>query len=385
MPNQVASNEPSELGPQWRLLDEELRSQGRSHRIQHAYMTRVGISDDEDEDKWISFLLNRRLGAQRLGKAKPYWANTGLTTSIHFGDFDGAACGAWYDSMDTAAVLIKEEPFASLLGVSSWLQSLYVVAWLWPSVGYKVEQYGFAPDGRRPLHGEHFNAERRPWECGNLELPDGRHFCMLSRDVLSCSRSAIVALHSGELKGLGAARYKTFRSAESEQAVKLEVPRWSDLAIGIDEDGGYLAVSPVPDNGAVFPKEKSVRLDLPGDRWKRLLQALSTSEDGKTVPKKDLLVSFGHVGEIPKEKDLAELRNDRGSLQQIKKSVNKLAGAIGDLNRELRKQVHARDDKRRANPPMSASDSEVVCANFTTRHLLRDRNGKLQFVASEET
>ena len=170
-----------------------------------------------------------------------------------------------------------------------------------------------------------------------------------------------------------------------EQAVKLEISTWAALAIGIDENGGYLAVSPVPDNGAVFPREKSLPLDLPGNRWKELLEALSTSEDGKTAIKKDLFVKFGYISRIPKDEELEDLRDDQGQVNQIKTVAHRLATAIGDLNRELRKQVHAEDDKPRTNLPMSASDSKLILANFTTRHLQRDAGSKLRFGASKKT
>ena len=54
----------------------------------------------------------------------------------------------------------------------------------------------------------------------------------------------------------------------------LIINTWEELGIGIDADGSYLGISPPPDYGAVFPKDKATKLDLPGEQWKNLLDLL---------------------------------------------------------------------------------------------------------------
>ena len=166
---------------------------------------------------------------------------------------------------------------------------------------------------------------------------------------------------------------------ESAFAVKLSVTSWCDLAIGIDEDGGYLGVTHAPHFGRVFPKESSAVLPLNGKRWKKLLDLLAESDDGCTATKADLFSEFGYLSKTVKEEEIADIRHDCGRMNEIKSAKHKPSQTIADFSRELREYVSAPDDRPRHNPPLRASDEKLVRARFTCRHLLRDDAGKLRF------
>lgn len=161
--------------------------------------------------------------------------------------------------------------------------------------------------------------------------------------------------------------------------VVLQVQKWSDLAIGIHENGAFYGVSPVPDHGTHFPIESATKLDLPPGRWTALLDLLAKSKEGTAALKRDLFIEFGYLTSLPSQEELADLRNLDGQYSKIKTAKIRLATSIGDLSRNLRKLVSAADDVRRHCPPLSAGDEERVEAQFTTRYLTRDRDGNLQF------
>ena len=175
----------------------------------------------------------------------------------------------------------------------------------------------------------------------------------------------------------------TFEQSPNVTEPLLTVPRWSDLAIGIDKDGSYWALPSLPDVGSVFPKEKAVKLRLAGDQWKHLLSAFANSEDGKTALKKDLHVRFEFVSSDLNEEETLHDLIESGHGVQVDGVMTRLSNAIRDLGSKLRTQVRSEDYVRRINPPISAADSVEVKASFSTRHLLRDHNGKLRFGSSE--
>jgi hypothetical protein len=188
---------------------------------------------------------------------------------------------------------------------------------------------------------------------------------------------ASIREESFELGGVAqdARSIQTKAGSKTEQAL-LEVESWSDLAIGINEDGSFLAVTPVPNTGTVFPKEKAVALPLKGARWKKLLQLIARSKDGQSSRKDELLHDFGYYTKPVKEEEIK--RAHKEMLSEIDVAAKKLTGAVSDLSRELREYIGAADSSR-TNPPLSAADQSVIKAGFTCRHLLRGRDGKLRF------
>ena len=160
---------------------------------------------------------------------------------------------------------------------------------------------------------------------------------------------------------------------------RLTVQKWSDLGIGIDKDGSDLAWTPCPEHGAVFPREEAVTLDLPGKRWKGLLDLLARSEHGNRAKKPEVMMQFGYLksGEISTD-DLSELVNDGCKMEMLKTAAGHLTGAIADLGRELRGNVGGPND--RGSPAvLSVADATYVQAAFVVRHLVRGLDVKLRF------
>lgn len=156
---------------------------------------------------------------------------------------------------------------------------------------------------------------------------------------------------------------------------KFCVEKWSDLAIGIHEDGSYYAFPELPELGSMISLKDAKKLNLPGKQWKLLLSLFASSANGKEAMKKEILHVFGYYG-TPSEEELSEPFENLGGL---KKATSQLATAIGNLNRRLRLQVEAKNDKLRKGPPMSADHDKEVRASFTTRCLLRDKDQDLRF------
>jgi hypothetical protein len=159
---------------------------------------------------------------------------------------------------------------------------------------------------------------------------------------------------------------------------RLTVERWSDFAIGIDEDGSYLGISPCPEYGQVFPRQTAEKLHLPGKRWEHLLDLLARSKYGNEAEKLVVMERFGYLkaGEFSDE-DLEEIRTGSGEVHKLKTACKTLTDAIGDLARDLREQV------RVASPgevkALSVANPRYVRAGFTVRYLKRDDKGKLRF------
>jgi hypothetical protein len=153
----------------------------------------------------------------------------------------------------------------------------------------------------------------------------------------------------------------------------MEVENWEELGIGIDADGSYLAVSPCPAFGEVFPREQSQTLDLRGDRWQGLLENLARSVNGNEASKRDMLIAlrYARAGQLS-SKEAAE-----DALSIIAPAFRKLGGAMSDLGREIRGLVTVRDAAGEA--VISAKPENVVRSRFVVRHLHRDGNGRLRF------
>jgi hypothetical protein len=159
----------------------------------------------------------------------------------------------------------------------------------------------------------------------------------------------------------------------------LTATKWGDLGIGIDEEGRYLAYSPCPIYGSVFPVENAVVLDLRGDRWKELLDMLARSGNGNTADKQELMQRLGYLkgGRVATE-DLSELKNDKGGMNELKTAQARLTQAMADLGRELRQQIKGPEGKGAPRVLSVAMEGKVQAA-FVVRHLLRGPDGKLRF------
>jgi hypothetical protein len=159
----------------------------------------------------------------------------------------------------------------------------------------------------------------------------------------------------------------------------LTVSKWEELGIGIDADGKYLAITPTPELGAVFPREKAVTLDLPGKQWESLLDLLARSKNGDTADKQDVMLAFGYLEKgMGNPEDFEELRLDQQKMRTVKAASGRLAAAVRDLGRKLRAKVNV-NEKSSNNSVLSVKEQGLVRAHFVVRHLVRDGNGKLVF------
>ena len=158
----------------------------------------------------------------------------------------------------------------------------------------------------------------------------------------------------------------------------LSIEKWSDLGIGIDA-GAYLAVTPCPDFGKVFPKQSAEQLDLPRGQWDKLLDRLARSETGKTASKGTVMEDFGYFTKrvSTTHRDLEELQQDGHVMQQLKTAKRKLTDAMSNLTRRLREQIEVCKPK---DPRcLSVANEGIVESGFTVRHLVREGDGKLHF------
>jgi hypothetical protein len=160
---------------------------------------------------------------------------------------------------------------------------------------------------------------------------------------------------------------------------RMEVQRWGDLAIGIDENGRYLAVSLCLERAQVFPKEKAVTLDLPGDQWKSLLDLFAESPNGNTAEKLDVMTAFKYLtpGKY-KRADLPEMAGDSKTMEELESARDRLTRAMADLARKLRRQVKV-PESAGSSRVLSVAAGRQVTAAFTVRYLIRDEKGKLCF------
>jgi hypothetical protein len=156
----------------------------------------------------------------------------------------------------------------------------------------------------------------------------------------------------------------------------LTIAKWEELGIGIDEDSRYLAVSPPPELGDVFPKERAIELDLRGNQWRILLDLLAKSEHGNTATKIDVMTAFRYCkqGGIADED---EVKDSSQKMTVLHTASGHLTGAMADLGRKLRKLVQG--PTAASTPVLSTAEPKVVQAAFVTRYLLRGADRKLHF------
>lgn len=162
----------------------------------------------------------------------------------------------------------------------------------------------------------------------------------------------------------------------------LSVNMWSDLAIGIDQHWNYYAFTPPDLKGAVVKKEKGIRLDLRGKQWKMLLNELSKSEDGRSVPVQVLINLLGSDTRslVERERRARSMEIEAAHRAELTSKVNPsrrwLQGLVSDLSRKLGKQVSGPKGKGQA--AISLNEGNVQ-AGFVTRALVPDSNRLLRF------
>lgn len=176
---------------------------------------------------------------------------------------------------------------------------------------------------------------------------------------------------------------QTVDPPKSKTPVLLTVARWSDLAIGIDENWRYWALTPAPQHGTQFQQSRAIELALVGERWKALLMAFAASETGNRVKRADLLQSLGYFSPGPaSEQDrrarpgAIEEAQIEGMLIRMNVANKRLTTTLGDLRRELGKLVQG--PSGRSSICLQVNGDRVE-SGFVVRPLLRDEAGKLNF------
>lgn len=154
----------------------------------------------------------------------------------------------------------------------------------------------------------------------------------------------------------------------------LTVERWEDLAIGICEDGSYVALARGVAIGDIFPINSALPLDLAGEQWRKLLEALARSRTGNRADKDELISDFGYLrrGDLTSD----DIR-DEGMHELATTALRKLTTAIAHLGRKLREKVSAPDDENGA--VLQTKRSDVVTSRFVVKHLLSLEENRLHF------
>lgn len=174
---------------------------------------------------------------------------------------------------------------------------------------------------------------------------------------------------------------------EESAQTQFVVAKWSDLAIGIDAEWNYWAVTPPPPRGKPFPKSKAVQLILRGNHWKRLLGLLGEAEDGSTVNRGDLLQRLEFF--LPPPTETRDKRARPGAIDESEReqlafrlafALKRLNHTLGDLRRKLAK--HVVGPKKRHQICLQQSE-EFVHSGFVVRFLVRDSNDRLTFGSAE--
>jgi hypothetical protein len=168
------------------------------------------------------------------------------------------------------------------------------------------------------------------------------------------------------------------KHAESEPTtsrVLLTVERWSDLAIGIDANWRYWAISPPLERGAPFKKSQAIEVPLRGDRWKAVLKALAESPNPSRASCADVLRELDHLPP-PADPGARQQAHADQLLSQDKGLRKALSDTLKDLNRKIRKLVPG--PRGRGDSALSIEQDVVVC-RFHVAFLLPDASGHLRF------
>lgn len=170
---------------------------------------------------------------------------------------------------------------------------------------------------------------------------------------------------------------------KSKTPVPLTVARWSDLAIGVDENWRYWALTPPPQPGTQFPQSRAIELALVGERWKALLMAFAAAETGNRVKRADLLQRLGYFSPgATREQDrrarpgAVEEANIEAMLIRMNVANKRLTATLGDLRRELGRLVQGPSGR---SSICLQVNGEWVESGFLVRPLLRDEAEKLNF------
>ncbi len=152
---------------------------------------------------------------------------------------------------------------------------------------------------------------------------------------------------------------------------KIEISRWAELGIGIGVDK-YYGFPKCPERGQRVRLKDANILPLVGVRWRKVLECLAVSRDGKTTAKAELVQHLHPIrrGGISEEQAVF----DEGMQGKAKNALTTLRHTMADLGRELRGLVTTADPTK-----VFQSNGDDYLAAFSTRHLFRDSDGNFFF------
>jgi hypothetical protein len=154
-----------------------------------------------------------------------------------------------------------------------------------------------------------------------------------------------------------------------------EVDHWRDLGIGFDGEWRIFAFVPCPKRGEYISISNAIHLELPGIRWRKVLELLARSEDGRTARISELVTELGYMKKPRRSISHEQAEFDEHLVQKAKRAKDALRNTMADLGRELRRQVTA---EKNAAVFRAVSDSDYQAA-FTAGYLIRDKNEKTKF------
>jgi hypothetical protein len=152
----------------------------------------------------------------------------------------------------------------------------------------------------------------------------------------------------------------------------VQVTRWSELGIAIDSEWRFLAFVPCPALGAGVSISTGIALELPGERWRQVLELLASSKDGRTAKTSDLVQRLGYLAIGRQVISDEQAQYDDRLLERVKKAEKTLRSTMADLGRELRGLVSSTE-------VVFSCSGDFYLAAFTAGFLLRDENRRHTF------
>lgn len=192
-----------------------------------------------------------------------------------------------------------------------------------------------------------------------------------------------IASHSTDAGTVPADDSNQDAARKKKKTPLLKVDEWSALALGVDEKRRVWAITPPPGEGAVFEKQKSVRIGFRRGNGRKLLELLANSTTGKAVPILEVAIALDLLP--PSSSVPYDSRGRRESVQEghthdlsSKGNVlrRKLNSVLSEVGRSLRRSI---DGPIRPVDVGLSMDDKSVNSGFIVRHLLRDNNRFLRF------
>jgi hypothetical protein len=153
------------------------------------------------------------------------------------------------------------------------------------------------------------------------------------------------------------------------------VEHWRDMGIGIDGEKGILAFVPCPQRGDLVSLSTAKPLKLPGDRWRKVLDRLARSEDGKTARISDLVTELGYMKRPERSISAEQAQYDEHLCQTANRARVKLRNAMADLGRQLRKLMQIKDK----TAVFEMGSNQTYQSAFRVGYLLKDENSRTHF------